>query len=95
MSADKNGSEKRTVSPVGGLVLLFQIRFIRVYPRLIMSDAKNQLPKANCRKSARLQLSNMQRVDNDDEETVRVIQAAKVIGKSELTNETDLEKEWI
>jgi len=41
-------------------------------------------------------MSNMQRVDKDDEETVRVIQAnKKVIGKSKSTNETDLEKEWI
>src|SRR6266496_1497612 len=59
------------------------------------SDAKNQLPKANCRKSARLQMSNMQRVDNNDQEMVRDIQADKSDRESELTNETGLEKEWI
>src|SRR6267142_3952430 len=42
-----------------------------------LSDAKDQWLRANCRKSARLQLSNMQRVDHNDEEPVRVIQADK------------------
>jgi hypothetical protein len=38
----------------------------------------------------------MQRVDGDDEETVWwSLQRTNVIGKSELTNETHLEKERI
>jgi hypothetical protein len=82
-------------TPQPGSLSFFRSVLIRVHPRLIFSDAKNQLPQAKCRKSSRLQMSKMQRVDNSEEETVRVIQADQSDRQSELMNKTELEKEWI